>query len=406
MRVLFVNVGMPFPTVGGGSLRTAHVIEALAYDHDVTLVGFTYGDALPEAPYPLRIVGVPWELPRLYEDMMYGDTEASERASQALASGPFPWRASTVESPAMEQTLRDLARKQFDVAVFEHSSMARFMSALPDTLPKVIDFHNVHTLMERRAAHADGGDFREAERMLAYEADIASRAALCVTCSDAEAAVVREKLGTSRVAVVPNGVDTEYFRPTSGVSITGRLLFTGMMNYPPNIQAVSSFVRTVLPLVRSRVPHAVLDIVGSSPPPDVESLACDHVVVHGSVPDVRPHFDAADVVVVPLLHGGGTRLKILEAAAMGKAIVSTSLGAEGIDLEPDREIVIADTDAQFASAVVSLLHDSGRRTALGVAARTAVAAYDWREIQPRFRALIERLPMDSRAARREHELQR
>src|SRR5262249_34722231 len=128
----------------------------------------------------------------------------------------------------------------------------------------------------------------------------------------------------------------------------GQLLFTGSMNYWPNQEAVQYFTKDVLPLIRQAIPATTFHVVGTSPSDEVRRLACEHVVVHGAVPDMRPYFRDAELVVVPLLSGGGTRLKILEAAASGKAIVSTSLGAEGLEFCPGRDLIIGDSPAELA----------------------------------------------------------
>jgi len=148
------------------------------------------------------------------------------------------------------------------------------------------------------------------------------------------------------------------------------LLYTGLMSYDPNVGAVRHFVAEVLPLIRQEI-NAAFHIVGAGPTEEVQALASESVIVHGSVPDMRPYFDAAMAVVVPLLEGGGTRLKILEAAASGKAIVSTSLGAEGLNLRHDEDLLIADSAPEFAAAVIRLCKDAGLRWRLGQQARSA-----------------------------------
>jgi glycosyltransferase involved in cell wall biosynthesis len=196
-------------------------------------------------------------------------------------------------------------------------------------------------------------------------------------------------LGAKNVEVVPNGVDTSFFTPGDYAATQPYLLYTGLMSYEPNVGAVRHFVAEVLPLIRQEIPNAAFHIVGARPTEEVQALASESVIVHGSVPDMRPYFDAAMAVVVPLLEGGGTRLKILEAAASGKAIVSTSLGAEGLSLRHDEDLLIADSALEFAAAVIRLCKDAGLRWRLGQQARSASLEYDWKRIGARFRRVVE-----------------
>jgi glycosyltransferase involved in cell wall biosynthesis len=189
--------------------------------------------------------------------------------------------------------------------------------------------------------------------------------------------------------VVPNGIDTTMFAPSHASTRKGAVLFTGMMSYEPNVDAVYYFVTEVLPLIRGAVPHAQLDVVGMNPPPRIAALSSPSVIVHGQVPDVRPFQEEAEVVVVPVRRGGGTRLKVLEAAACGKAIVSTTLGIEGLEFQAGRDLMVADSPAAFADAVVTLLRDTTLRAQLGIRARDVACRYDWTAIGERFRSLVE-----------------
>jgi glycosyltransferase involved in cell wall biosynthesis len=163
------------------------------------------------------------------------------------------------------------------------------------------------------------------------------------------------------------------------------------MNYGPTIEAVRYFVEDILPLIRERLPEVQFHIVGAKPTEQVTRLASPGVMVHGQVPDMRPYYRKASVVVVPLLRGGGTRLKILEAAASGKPVVSTSLGAEGLDLTPGQDLLVADSASEFADSVIRLVENRERRQQLGRSARQASRAHDWQSIETQFCCIVERL---------------
>lgn len=190
---------------------------------------------------------------------------------------------------------------------------------------------------------------------------------------------------TPDCCVVPNGVDSDYFALSGNTPVReqpGSIVFTGSMHYAPNAEAMLSFTATTWPLIRQQVPDATLTIVGPKPPPEILKLgSLPNVTVAGFVPDLRPYLSAAQVVVAPLHIGGGTRLKILEAMAMERAIVSTSVGCEGLEVEPGRHLVVADDPHEFAAAVAHLLSAPQRREAIGREGRSLVEdLYDWRAV--------------------------
>jgi sugar transferase (PEP-CTERM/EpsH1 system associated) len=397
MRILVLAPELPFPPVSGGQLRTYHLLLSLAARHEITLVAFVWGaDPLP-ASAPVRVVGVPWDWPELYKEMRSGEGTAWRRAFDRLSGeATEPWFVSCYESPAMDAALRDLPGEAYDLVLIEHTMMARFIPSLPSGVPKILDLIDVHSQIERRAVEEAPecereGQRREADRTLRFERDAASRCDLCLAVSDIEAAAASSLLQAKNVRVLPNGVDTEFFTPSGNGTVEGYLLFTGFMNYWPNIEAVRFFCSDALPLIAHHSPRMTFHVVGSNPTDDVFALASERVIVHGSVPDTRPFFRDAQTVVVPLLHGGGTRLKILEAAACGKPVVTTSLGVEGLDFRPGEDLLVADTAAGFAESVLSLGADQGLRGRLGESARSVSLGYDWRIIGERLAWIVDEL---------------
>ena len=194
------------------------------------------------------------------------------------------------------------------------------------------------------------------------------------------------------VHVVQTGVDTGYFEPLTVPERPAHLVFTGSMDWLPNEDGMLDFVREILPRIREVEPDTTLSIIGRAPTPAVRRLAAERgVEVTGRVDDVRPHVAAGSVYVVPLRIGGGTRLKIFEAMSMGKAVVSTTVGAEGLPVTPGRDIVIADDPERFARAVVRLLREADTRTRIEQEARRLVVEhYDWAEVARDFEAALAR----------------
>jgi glycosyltransferase involved in cell wall biosynthesis len=297
----------------------------------------------------------------------------------------------------MEDLIRQvIARESFDLVIVHRTNMARFLSVLPSRLPRVLNLHVVHALMAQRAVEGKDGQEKElalyeTERTLRFERQAARRCNLCLTVSEREATAARTLLGIDHVQVIPNGVDTAAFTPSDEPPRNGHLLFTGKLDSAPNIEAVRYLAENVLPLVHREVPKATVQVVGANAAKEVVRLASDRVIVHSRASDLPSYYRQASIVVVPVLHGGGTRHQILEGAASGKAIVSTSLGAEGLDFRNGEELLVADDPAAFAGAVVRLLRNEGQRRSLGQRARRACLQYEWKGIGAHFCRTIENL---------------
>jgi len=302
-----------------------------------------------------------------------------------------------VQSAGLEELLRQVVtRESFDLVIVHSTNMARFLPVLPPRLPRVLDLHVVHSLMAQRAVDRTTGEERnlalyEADRTLRFERHVARRCNLCLTVSEREATAARMLLGIDHVQVIPNGVDLEVFAPGDQPPDGDFLLFSGRLDSAPNIEAAAYFVHKVFPLVRREVPGASFHLCGANPTPDIARLASDTIFVHGRVDDLPRCYRQAAVVVVPLLHGGGTHHKVLEAAASGKAIVSTKLGAEGLDFQAGEHLLVADEPSAFAAAVIRLLRDDRQRCLLGLRARRACRPYEWRKIIAHFCRTIENL---------------
>jgi glycosyltransferase involved in cell wall biosynthesis len=273
-----------------------------------------------------------------------------------------------------------------DVILVEFSHMACFH--FPATTPLIVDEHNIEFELHRRLIAVEHGFARkafnwiEAVKLRREEGRTWKRADACLVTSDRERVIVEGISPRTLVAVIPNGVDLDYFS-NPGVKVIDRsaIVFTGRMNYRPNADAAIHFVRDILPTVLRARSDAVFYVVGSDPPPEVRKLAGPNVVITGAVDDVRPYLHRSAVVVAPIRAGSGTRLKILEALAAGKGVVSTSLGCEGLDLEDGGDLLLADSAAKFAAEVVRLLDDPGLSAAVGARGACRVAqAYGWGKV--------------------------
>ena len=386
MNICMVCGEIPYPPHGGSRMRVYQFIRALSQRHRITLLAYQYADDECVHSAVLgalcRVVAVRWQEPAALARMRVAGTLAAQLAyGRGLLFDSDPWVAQYFRLPALKARLCDLlAREQFDLVHVEDTAM---MTVLPAELnvPVVLSIQNVEYWRAARAAAAGVAERIEVFKLRRYERGTFERAAICCPASALEAEQVRRLAPDARVQVVANGVDTAEFVPTAIKAEAPTLIFTGTLSYAPNAEGIGWFVRTVWPLVAASVPGAQLDIVGCEPSADVLALASDRVCVSGDVPDVRPYLQRAWLAIVPVLHGGGTRLKILEAMACALPVVSTTIGAEGLAVAHGRDILIADEPQAFAAHVIHLLRDTVLRGRFGRAGRALVERYyDWRVI--------------------------
>jgi glycosyltransferase involved in cell wall biosynthesis len=297
-----------------------------------------------------------------------------------------------------------LAGGEVDVAVCDFLSASLNFPERSD-VPCVLFQHNVESVLWRRQAREERQPVRravfrfESARMSRYEAAAVRRFDHVIAVSDADRDAMRDMVPFDRISVVPTGVDTLTYRPAGREPQDGLVLFLGSMDWEPNVDGVEFFCREVWPQVVALVPHARFRVVGRNPLPSILRLASDSVEITGTVPSVLEHLQRAALVVVPLRIGGGTRLKIYESMAAAKAVVSTTIGAEGLDVHDGRDIVLADTAGAFAAAVVRILNDAAERRRIEDAALELARRYDWREVSVTFEqvlaGMMRRRPADS-----------
>jgi glycosyltransferase involved in cell wall biosynthesis len=305
-----------------------------------------------------------------------------------------------------EELKRELAARMsgqdFDVIQAEGIEMASHILSIPrGKMMIVFDDHNAEYVLQRRAFETDARlpsrwpaalySLVQWRKLRNYERRVCHHADRVVVCSEADRLAVEELAPELSATVIPNGVDTDHYQP-GDEEIPNRLVFTGKMDFRPNVDAVLWLYEEVFPRLRDLVPGVHLCVAGKNPHRRLSYLRRDpQVTLTGQVPDIRPYISRAALYVVPLRIGGGTRLKVLEAMATGKAVLSTSLGCEGLDVTPSRDIVIADAPEDFALRAAELLGDGPTRKALGERARELVENhYDWRAIIPRFETVYAR----------------
>jgi glycosyltransferase involved in cell wall biosynthesis len=289
-----------------------------------------------------------------------------------------------------------LQARRFDVAVCDFLSASLNFPRQAAT-PAVLFQHNVESVLwTRQAAHEPRAAKRvaftlEAVKMARYEGAAVRRFAHVIAVSDRDRDEMSRMVDASHITVVPTGVDVAQYQVAAGARARDPLvLFLGSMDWEANVDAVDYFCRDIWPAVRRAVPGARFRIVGRNPHPRVQALASDAIEVTGTVSSVVDHLRDAAVFVVPLRVGGGTRLKIFEAMAAGRAVVSTTIGAEGLDVSDGRDVILNDDPRAFARSVIDLLRDPARRASFEDAAAATAARHDWSAVAAAFARVLQR----------------
>jgi sugar transferase (PEP-CTERM/EpsH1 system associated) len=400
VKLLWLNAGLLLPLDKGGKLRTWHVMRHLAARHDITYLSFedstqTAADRHGMREVCSRLATVP------RTDAPKGTWRFYANAAGYVVD-PVPYAVAKYRSAAYRARVEDLlATGDFDAVVCDFLPP---VVNLPDRLPcpAILFTHNVEAEIWRRHAEqaANSGSkylmTQQWRRMLRFEAAALARFELVLAVSEADGKTFSRLYPNSLrapVQVVQTGVETDYFTPHAAEPARAHLVFTGSMDWLPNEDGMTYFCRDILPKIRQAEPEATLSIIGRAPTPAVRRLAdIPGVEVTGRVDDVRPHIARGAVYVVPLRIGGGTRLKIFEAMSMAKAVVSTTVGAEGLPVSGGRDVEIADEPDGFAHAVVHLIRDTEARRVIETAARRLVVErYDWSAVAQDFEAALLRV---------------
>jgi polysaccharide biosynthesis protein PslH len=393
VRILWVKAGKLLPVDTGGKIRSYNILRHLVGNHELTLLSYYGGsrDSAYETELQREIRGAHTVYTRALEG---GALEQSfDYLQRFFQTAPFAVTKFT--HPSVRSTIVSwLREKRFDVAVCD------FLSAslnFPDTLdlPTVLFQHNVETSLWQRLAATESNPAKriaywvEANKMSRYERRTLGRFHHVIAVSEHDRQQMLAMVPSCAISVVPTGVDTAKYRvaPPSTAN-PPRIVFTGSMDWEPNIDAVVYFCQDILPKIRARYPSVLFQIVGRNPFPRVKQLASDAVQVTGTVASVADYLRDATVVVVPLRIGGGTRLKIFEAMVMGKAVVSTRIGAEGLDVRDGHDLILEDDAPAFAEAIIKLLDDPGLRTRYEQAAASTAARYDWANIALHFAEVL------------------
>lgn len=398
MRILWLKTELLHPVDKGGKIRTYHMLKELKRQgHEITYLtlddGSAAGDAVKRAvEYCDEVITIQHSTREKFSAGFYAELALN------LAS-PLPYFMRKYKSEEMRREIVKLdGRASFDVLVCDFLQPSVNVPARLK-LPTVLFQHNVEAMIWKRHYEVQSNPVKKAylygqwRKSFRYEREACRRFDRVVAVSAEDRERMERDYGLSDVADVPTGVDTEFFRPGGNVQAEPHnLVFTGSMDWLPNEDAIQYFIKEILPHVRRSVPGVTLTVVGRNPYPSLVELSRrdPSIIVTGRVEDVRPFMERAAVYIVPIRIGGGTRLKIYEAMAMEKPIVSTTIGAEGLPVTDGEELLLADDPQDFATAVVRLLKDESFARTLGTrAARVVRERFGWDKVSATFAEICE-----------------
>ena len=408
MRILWLKTELLHPVDKGGKIRTYNMLKELKRDHFIVYMSLDDGSADSAAreqayEYCHDLVCVPYQQREKFSSGFYAELLLN------LASR-YPYAIKKYESAAMRNEISERVNRSdfFDVVICDF--LAPAINVPRDlSCPTILFQHNVEAMIWKRHFEVQNNQLKKIylrqqwRKMERFEREACRRFDTVIAVSKDDCEQMRKEYGVDNVFEVPTGVDTDFFTPSGREVVEPRnVVFTGSMDWLPNEDAIRYYTDHILPLIRRSLPDVTLTVVGRNPYPGLLELSQKDrsIIVTGRVEDVRPYMERAAAYVVPLRIGGGTRLKIYEGMAMEKAIVSTSVGAEGLPVTDGKEIFIADTPEDFAAAVVNLLTSPAFAKEVGQQARrTVVEKFGWSGVARCFAEICESTVRDHRRAR-------
>ena len=401
MKVLLLTTKSPYPLYEGRALRTYNLIKQAAGEHEIHLLSFVQTAEEAEGIEHMRSICASVESIPLHMGsrlQVLGDVLREVFSASPLLAVKY-------RSRAMRRHVTDaVERGGFDLI---HLDMLHLGDYIADCarVPVLLVEHNVESILFKRRIDAERGWLKklyfryQLRKLRRYEAETCRRADHVVAVSAGDASELESLCRHDRVTTIPNGVDTEFFAPGEGDRLPHNLVFVGGLTWFPNLDAMRFFCAEILPLIAEEIADVTLTVVGKNPSQGIDPAIASNprVRLTGLVEDVRSVIDSASVYVVPLRVGGGTRLKILDALAMGKPLVSTAVGCEGLSVTHGRHLLIADKPRDFAAEVVRLLRDAALAAQLAHEGRALVKKkYEWRVIASEllnvYRSCADRLP--------------
>lgn len=386
MRILWLSHLIPYPPKGGVLQRSFHLTKELCRDHDVDLIAFIQKDLLRNfnnGDIQKTIEESNQELGKHFGNIEYINIPADQHryGKHLIAAASFfqrsPYTINWLKSKQMEAAIRErLKKSDYDLVHIDTISLDIYRP-LFGNIPLIMDHHNIESHMMIRRSKKEKNWIKkfyflqEGLKLKAYEKKVCSNYSGHITCSAVDTKRLCELTSGPEITDIPNGVDTNYFKPSGLKQDPHTIIFAGRMNWYPNVEAADYITEQVFPLLKKRFPHAKLVIAGANPPQHLinKFKKCDDIQITGFVDDIRPYIDRASVYICPIMDGGGTKLKILDALAMAKPIVASRIAAEGIDVEDGKNIMLVDSPQEYVDAIGSLFESESLRAEMGQEAR-------------------------------------
>ena len=378
MHILQISPQLPYPPDSGGRVAIYNILKHLSRHHEITLATFVTEETeqyIPNLePYCRKIIAV-----------KHNNTTTKFGMLVNMFSSQ-PYTMTKFYSLEMAQQIADAAQRDgVNFVHIDHLHMAQYVGALPQAMPAILREHNVESTIMRRFAEQSVHPLIklyariQSQRLYQYEGEIGAQFDRCIAVTRVDGQTLQEMMPAAQVDVVPDGVDTDWFNPKA-LEIQAeplRLVTTGDYGWAPTADGLMFFIREIFPVIRARMPEVTLSVVGRKPPEAIRNMG-QGIEVLGRVEDVRVEVMRGAVFVAPTRIGSGIRLKILEAMALQRPVVSTSVGCEGIEAEPETHLLVADDPAIFADSVIRLLEDKSLQTSMTRnAARLIEERYAW-----------------------------
>lgn len=392
LNILWISHFVPYPPKGGCFQRNYNLIKEVSRDNDLYLIALRHKD---KSTHPESETSkARSELEKLCKEVIIIDISSFSGLNiyiNALKSlfNVNPLTVDLFKNKKVGDIIENLVGDtKFDVVHYDTISLCEYIKH-SGNIPKILNHHGVESFMIRRRAGNEGNYLKklyllmEYYKLLKYEKNNCDKFFMNVTVSEDDKTMLQKISPGSSIEVIENGVDVDYFKIEKKKTSTNRLIFAGRMDQYSNVDAVMEFCRNIWPHVTEKYPEMRFSIIGNNPPQKLLDIARndERLEVLGYVDDVRPHFAEATISICPIRDGGGTRLKILDAMAMGMPIISTTIGCEGIDVVPGKDLLIADTPQEFLRGIDTLLHDEALRAEMGKHARTTIMnKYSWKII--------------------------
>lgn len=423
MKILWLSHLVPYPPKGGVLQRAHHLLCELARHHEVDLLAFNQAElmrtqfssvqeGLAQASKFLGNVCRRHRFLPIPVDQRWKGKQLL--ALKSLIGAPYTIR--WIQSDQYRSAVREWASAGYDFVHFDTISLVPYMRDIPEGTPAALDHHNIESSMLLRRADNENSWIRKAYfrqeglRLRGFERQYCPRFKVNITCSDLDSSDLREIAPGSHVATVPNGVDTGYFAPRAEEAGAHRLIFVGRLNWYPNAQAATFIAERLWPVLKRAWPGLQMDLVGANPPAAALALSRrdNSFKVHGFVDDVRPLISRATAYICPITDGGGTKLKVLDALAMGKPLVAHPIACEGIAVEEGKSVLFAREPDEYVGHLADLFADPARRQMMSInARRLATERYSFTSIGAELAKLYEGLkevatPQSFRRALREN----